>query len=256
MLQLGLGLALELGDDPHRQRLAQLDPPLVEGVELPDHALGEHQVLVQRHQAAQRVRRELLGEDHVGRAVALHHPVGDDVIGRALGADLLLGLAERQRLGLGEHVRDQQVVMVAQRVQRLGERDQVDRDQPRALVDQLVEAVLAVGPGLAPVDRAGVVVDVAAVERDVLAVGLHRQLLEVGREALEVLLVGHHADGLGAEEVRVPDARACPSASAGSARTARSGSARRPRGSRPASRGSARGRSASIVESPIAESIE
>ena len=37
-----------------------------------------------------------------------------------------------------------------------------------------------------------------------LAVGLHRQLLEVGREALQVLVVGHHADRLRAEEVRVP----------------------------------------------------
>ena len=38
-----------------------------------------------------------------------------------------------------------------------------------------------------------------------LAVGLHRQLLQVGGEALEVLLVGHHADRLGAEEIAVPD---------------------------------------------------
>ena len=86
---------------------------------------------------------------------------GTIVLRRALGADLLLGLAERQRLGLGEHVGHQQVVVVAQRVERLGEADQVDRDQLRALVDQLVEAVLAVGARLAPVDRAGLVVDVA-----------------------------------------------------------------------------------------------
>ena len=88
----------------------------------------------------------------------------------------------------------------------LANADQVDRDQLRPLVDQLVEAVLAVGARLAPVDRAGLVVDVPTVERDVLAVGLHRELLQVGREALEVLLVGHHADRLGAEEVAVPDA--------------------------------------------------
>ena len=37
-----------------------------------------------------------------------------------------------------------------------------------------------------------------------LAVGLHGQLLEVGGEALQVLVVGHDADGLGAEEVPVP----------------------------------------------------
>ena len=39
-----------------------------------------------------------------------------------------------------------------------------------------------------------------------LAVALHRQLLQIGRESLQVLLVRQHGDGLGAEEVRVPDA--------------------------------------------------
>ena len=75
----------------------------------------------------------------------------------------------------------------------------------RPLVDQLVEGVLAVGPRLTPVDRAGLVVDPGAVEGDVLAVGLHRQLLEVGGEAVQVLVVGQDGDGLGTEEVAVPD---------------------------------------------------
>ena len=95
--------------------------------------------------------------------------------------------------------------MVAERVERLAEPDEVDRDQLRALVDELVEAVLAVGAGLAPEDRAGLVVDGRAVERDVLAVRLHRELLQVGGEALQVLVVRHHADGLRVEEVAVPD---------------------------------------------------
>ena len=96
---------------------------------------------------------------HVGGSVALEDPVRDDRLGRALGAHLLLGLAEGERLGLREHVGHEDVVVVAQRVQGLAEADQVDRDQLRALVDELVEAVLAVGPGLAPVDGAGLVVD-------------------------------------------------------------------------------------------------
>ena len=76
-----------------------------------------------------------------------------------------------------------------------------------------------------------------------LAVALHRELLEVGGEPLQVLVVGQHRDGLGAEEVGVPDGRAAPSAPAGSARTAPCGSARPSRGSRPASRGTAPARS-------------
>ena len=75
----------------------------------------------------------------------------------------------------------------------------------RSLMNQLVERVLAVGARLAPVDRAGIVGDFVAIERDVFAVALHRQLLQIGREALQVLLVGQHRNGLGAEEVVVPD---------------------------------------------------
>ena len=118
---------------------------------------------------------------------------GTTVVGRSLGPHLLLGLAERERLGLREDVRHEDVVVVAERVQRLAEPDEVDRDELRALVDELVEAVLAVRPGLAPEDGARLVVDGAPVERDVLAVRLHRQLLEVRGEALQVLAVRHHA---------------------------------------------------------------
>ena len=114
----------------------------------------------------------------------------DEVVFRALGLDLLGGLAEGQGFGLGEDVGEEDVVVTAQRRERVRERDEVARDQARALVDQLVERVLAVGAGFAPVDRAGLVVDVLTGERDVLAVALHRELLEVRRKALEVLLVG------------------------------------------------------------------
>ncbi len=123
----------------------------------------------------------------VRRAVALEDAVRDDRVGRTLCAHLGLGLAERERLGLREDVRHEDVVVVAERIERLRESDQVDRDQLRPLVDQLVEAVLAVRAGLAPEHGARLVVHVPPVERDVLAVRLHRQLLEVGGEALQVL---------------------------------------------------------------------
>src|SRR5262249_54468672 len=51
--QLGLGGALELGEDRHCQGLSQLDAPLVERVDTPDGPLGEHAVLVQRDQRAE-----------------------------------------------------------------------------------------------------------------------------------------------------------------------------------------------------------
>ena len=46
--------------------------------------------------------------------------------------------------------------------------------------------MLAVGAGLAPDDRAGLVVHDMPVQIDVLAVALHLQLLEIGGEAGQI----------------------------------------------------------------------
>ena len=61
-------------------------------------------------------RVEPLGEDRVRGPVALHHPVRDDRLRRPLRAHLLGRFAEGERLALGEDVRHQQVVVVAERV--------------------------------------------------------------------------------------------------------------------------------------------
>jgi hypothetical protein len=114
-------------------------------------------------------------------------------------------LAEAQRLGLREQIGHQQIVLLDKRAQRLAEADHVAGNKLRALVEQLIERVLAVGARLAPDDRAGLVVHDMPVEIDVLAVALHLQLLEIGGEPREMRGVGHDADGLGAEEIVVPD---------------------------------------------------
>jgi hypothetical protein len=100
--------------------------------------------------------------------------VRDNRLGSSLLAHLLFRLPEGERLRLREDVRHEDVVMVADRVQRLPEPDQVDRDQLRPLVYELVEAVLPVRPWFSPEDGAGLVVDGAAVDGDVLPVRLHR----------------------------------------------------------------------------------
>ena len=128
----------------------------------------------------------------------------DRGFGRALRAKLLGPLAEGQCLGLGEDVRHQQVVVRAQRVEGPAETDQVEWDELRPLVNELIERVLSVRSRLAPEHGAGLVVDGLAFERHVLAVRLHRELLQVRGKALQVLLVRHHAERLGAEEVSVP----------------------------------------------------
>ena len=72
-------------------------------------------------------------------------------------------------------------------------------------MDQLIEGVLAVGAGLAPDDRPGRVVDALAVAPDGFAVALHVALLEIGREAVKMLVVRQHGMARRAEEIVVPD---------------------------------------------------
>jgi len=141
------------------------------------------------------VRRELLD-------LRWRHPACDE-----LRARLFERLAAHERLGLREEVREQDRVVLAERIVRLDRRDEVARHQPRALVDELIEGVLAVGAGLAPDDRARRVVrDRLAAARHALAVRLHVALLEVCREAAQVLVIRQDRVRLGAEEVRIPDA--------------------------------------------------
>ena len=109
---------LELGHDPLRQHLAQLDAPLVERVDAPDRALGEHLVLVQGDERAERRRRQPLGDQDRSSAGCPGTSGAAPGGGDALGRDLVARLAERERLGLGEQVGDQEVVVVAERVRR------------------------------------------------------------------------------------------------------------------------------------------
>src|SRR5579871_399958 len=205
VIELRLLGALKLRDDSLSQDLAQFHAPLVEGIDLPDRALGEDAVLVEGHELAERRRRQLVQQEGIGRSVALELAMRHEPIGRALLPDLLGGLAERQCFRLGKDVGKQRVVMGTQRVQRPAESDEVAGDEARPLMDQLIERMLAVRPGLAPVDRTGVVVHGDAIDGHMLAVALHGQLLEIGGKALEVLLVGKHGHGLGAEEIIVPE---------------------------------------------------
>ena len=65
--------------------------------------------------------------------------------------------------------------------------------------------MLPVGARLAPIDRPGLIADLQAVQTDLLAVALHGQLLKIGRESFEVLVIGQHGHCLSPEEGVVPD---------------------------------------------------
>ena len=189
--------------------LAQLDAPLVVGVDAPDRALDKRDVLVQGDELAECERGQRVAEDRGRRAIALKATGRDDLLGRALGTNLIGRLTKGERLGLGQEVAQEQLVdilaAVGRRVGGIGEGDEVGRNHHSALVQQLIEGMLAVGAGLAPEDLTGVGGHGAAVPADMLAVGLHGELLQVGREAVQVLAVRQHGVALGTEEVDVPD---------------------------------------------------
>src|SRR5215467_14978169 len=95
----------------------------------------------------------------------------------------------------------------AERIECLTKSDEITRNKPRSLVDQLVKRMLTVGSRLAPIDGTGIVVDFFTTESYMLAVAFHGQLLQISRKALEILLIGQHGHGLCAEEVVVPDSQ-------------------------------------------------
>ena len=139
---------------------------------------------------------ELLTEFNTPLVVAV------DVPNHALGE----GLAVHQGFGLGKEVGEELLVMVADLVVAVCRGDEVARNHLGALVDELVEGVLAVRTRFTPEDRAGLVVHALGITVNGLAVGFHVGLLEVGSEAVEVLVVGEHGVAGSAKEVVVPHA--------------------------------------------------
>ena len=205
----------EGGANRWRKLLAQLNAPLVEAVDLPDHALHEYFVFIQRKQHAQRVRIELLVQQGIAGAIAGKHLVRCQRLGgfaaHALGDQFGFGhrarLALEQRLGLRHAVGQQPFVLVGQRSVVDRRHQKIGGDQPGALVHQLEKCVLAIGAGRTPDDGAGVVVDHAVGAVDVLAVGFHVQLLQERYQQSQTLVVGKNAVGIRLPEIGVPDAQ-------------------------------------------------
>jgi hypothetical protein len=204
MLKPGRGCAFQLWHNSLCEGFPQLDAPLIEGIDVPDHPLGKNTVFVESNESTQHSGRKPLRQYGVRGPVPLKHTMRYQPIRRALSLDFLRRFAKGKGFGLREHIGHQQVMMPAQSGQWLSERDEIARNEPRALMNELVERVLAVGAGFPPKDRAGIIGDPLAFAGDTLAVALHRQLLKVRREPLQVLLVRQNRYGLGVEKVGVP----------------------------------------------------
>jgi hypothetical protein len=183
-------VVVELSLDLLGERLSELDTPLVEAVDVPDGALGEGEVLVVDDQGTESGGCDLVGQDGGGGSVTQEGLVSDKVLGRALSLDLIGSLSDHKSLSLGEEVGGKHflVLVVLNRIVALGSQDEVGGNELGALVEELIEGVLGVGGWLTEQDGAGCVLDVVAAAGDGLAVRLHRQLLEVGREPMHVLV--------------------------------------------------------------------
>jgi hypothetical protein len=82
-------------------------------------------------------------------------------------------------------------VVIAQRIERLSERDEIERDQPRALMDELVEAVLPVRAGLSKDDRTGVDSSIESLSSltNAFTVTFHVKLLDMRWESDQCLTI-------------------------------------------------------------------
>jgi hypothetical protein len=186
-----LTLAIELAENALGKLLAELDAPLVEGVDVPDGALDESEVLVVGDQRTERTGGDLLGQDRSGGPVAEESLVGNELVGSALGLDGFGGLADHEGLGLCEEVGGKHtlVLVAIDGVVGLDGQDEVGGDELGALVEKLEEGVLGVGTGLTEEDGAGGVLHIVSTAGDSLAVGFHGELLKVCGEAVHVLVV-------------------------------------------------------------------
>src|SRR5574343_189181 len=116
------------------QLLAQLDTPLVEGVEVPQHPKAEHLVLVEGDKLAEGERAQLRHDDGGRWLVARETAEGQQVVGNARLAGFFDGLAEGEGRRLRQAVGKQAAVVAGERKIRAAEGDEVAGDQRAALV--------------------------------------------------------------------------------------------------------------------------
>src|SRR5262249_18658223 len=157
-----------------RQSFSELDTPLIKRIDVPDRSLGENAVLIKCHQLAERLRGQAIGEDNIRRPIPFKDTMRLQPFRRALGLYLLRCLSEGERFSLREEVGKQHVVMPPEWRKCVTERDKITRNKARPLVNQLIERMLSVRARFAPINRPGIVIDLFAVQSDVLAVTLHR----------------------------------------------------------------------------------
>ena len=206
MLHRGL-LRRQIAENALRKNLAELNAPLIVAVDVPDYALDENLVLVKSDERTERLRRELISQKRIRRLVALESLKRNELLLDALLGAFLGRLAERESLGLCEEVGHELVVEIADGIVGLRAADEVAGNKVGTLMDELIERVLAVRAGLAPLDGTGSVSYSLAVLVDALAVRLHIHLLEISGEARKILIVRKDAVALCSVAVMVENTK-------------------------------------------------
>merc|ERR1712000_393623 len=76
-----------------------------------------------------------------------------------------------------------------------------------ALMQQLMESVLAIGTNPTPDNGTGIIVYLVAINGDGFTVTLHIQLLQVRGQRTQIMVVRQNGVGIDAKKVNVPDAQ-------------------------------------------------
>src|SRR6185437_3584156 len=111
-----------------------------------------------------------------------------------LGAYRLGRLSVGESLGLRQTAGDGEVLLGLIAARRAGGQQEIQRRTHAALVQHLEERVLAIVAGLAPDDGGGRALDRRTVLHHRLAVALHFELLQVGGEAPQRVVVRQYRE--------------------------------------------------------------
>ena len=115
-------------------------------------------------------------------------------------------LSVHQRFRLRKEIGKQFLVVVADLIVAIRRSDKVARNHFRSLVNQLIEGVLTIRSRFAPKNGTRLVIHTFGIAIDGLTVGFHVCLLEVGGEAMQVLVVRDHSVARSVKEIVVPHA--------------------------------------------------
>ena len=180
------------------QGFAKLHTPLVKAVDAPDDTGNEDAVFVHGEQGAECGGGEFVEDDGGAGAVAGKVLVAGELVAAGLAAD---HEGARLRQGVGH----EGFVVAVEVMGGLLDHDEFGGHIAGALVQPLEEGVLAVAAFFTPGEAGGVVAEGLAVDVHAFAVAFHFQLLQVGGQTAQAVVVGCHAAAGLAEEGAVPD---------------------------------------------------